>query len=75
MTVETLARRLALSLSLSGLLLWVAAVVTWVSSGDGAPVVAHTVHHVVGWVFAVFGVVLIGIALALSAREPDTGRR
>ena len=75
MTIDTLARRIGVALVVSGLFLWAAAVMTWVSSGADAPVVAHTVHHVVGWVYAVFGSVLLGVGLTLTATDPKSVAR
>lgn len=73
MTLESFARRLGAASALSGLALWVAAVVCWASVGDGGSVV-HSIHMVAGWSLAVFGAVLIGIGLAISSGVPARTR-
>jgi len=76
MTIDTLARRLGVSLVVSGLFLWAAAVVAWLTSCNAdAPLLTHTIHHVVGWVFAVFGTVLLGVGLTLTATDPRSTAR
>jgi uncharacterized membrane protein YedE/YeeE len=70
MTLEVLVRRMGVSLALSGLFLWLSAVVCWMSVGDGNDV-ARTVHNVTGWALAVLGSVLVAIGLVLSARLPS----
>ena len=74
MTLQVLVRRLSASLALSGVFVVLAAVVCWVTVGDGGDA-ARTVHHVGGWLLAVFGIVLVTIALALSARAPTDENR
>ena len=69
MTIEDFTRRLSTSLALSGVFLLVTAFACWISIGDGGGVV-HSIHHVVGFVLAVFGVVFVAVGLALSDVVP-----
>jgi uncharacterized membrane protein YedE/YeeE len=71
MTLEVFVRRMSVSLALSGLFLWLSAVVCWMTVGDGNDV-ARTVHNVTGWALAVLGSVLVAIGLVLSPRMPPT---
>jgi hypothetical protein len=73
MTLESFASRLATGLALSGLGVWVAAVVCWASVGDAGPP-AHSIHTVAGWCLAVFGTVLLGIGLTISSAVPPRAR-
>lgn len=70
MTIEAFTRRLSASLALSGVLLLAAAVVCWLSIGDGNDVV-HSIHNVAGSVLAVFGIVFVAIGLALAVLVPS----
>ena len=73
MTIEVFSQRLSASLGLSGVCLLVTAFVCWISIGDGDDVV-RSIHHMAGFVLAVFGVVFIAVGLALGALVPPAER-
>ena len=71
MTIERLALRVGGSLALGGLVPLIAAVCCWATAGDGNAAV-HSVHAIGGWILAVFGMVMIGIGIAIASAVPST---
>ena len=67
MTVERFARRVAVSLVVGGLLVFIPAIFSWAAAQDALDSATRSVEMLGGWVFAVFGAVMLGMGLAIAA--------
>jgi hypothetical protein len=74
MTIERFALRVGISLMVAGGFLLVAATFCWATVGDGGEVV-HSIHAVGGWMFLVFGLVMIGLGIAIVSAVPSNALR
>ena len=70
MTIDQLALRVGAALALGGIVPLVAAVCCWATVGDGDAAV-HSVHAIGGWILAVFGMVMIGMGIAIASAVPS----
>lgn len=73
MTIERFVRRLAISLVVGGALMLIPAIFSWASAEHSYDEAERSIRLMGGWIFAVFGAVMVGVGVVINAPVSEEG--